>query len=474
MKKVVAIFVTVVLTLTLIPIKTVFAVFENAKTDEMLNFIYENRVFKGIASSSNYEGFDLEWEYSSDILYDILVGVSGINLYASYEYDSNMNRIVKYVNNEITRYKYVDNKLMTEENTNYMVEFLYDEQKVLVGFVYNGITYDYVYDNSMITGIKQGGKNIVEYEYVDCGKIDVYDVSGGNRIKNENESFVGNVNKMRYNAKYYDEETGWCYVGRFYDFEDDRYIDGMNEIEIEPYIEEYGYTADILYHINTFMTAREGIEERETITTNNKTRASYEITLDEKTKTIARTIYGESHTDYRDIKGVARVIEERVRQTKEGISDYGGSTAYEVVTCDGQFLAYMNRNLPVANPDRSTYWDMNLDDGSPAVTLIIGCAICLNAGNPLIYSPELLDYSGQTFFTSLNSIKVGIDEERKKIVYVNGCWHLYTYTGNVITGDKKIKNLVTVFGKITSQSQLDGYANADGSKQIYNLFYSYK
>ena len=79
------------------------------------------------------------------------------------------------------------------------------------GFVYEGKTYSYRYENMFITGILDENNNLVaEYKYNKNSK--------GNKIEviNYSEDDIGDINSLRYGGYYYHEITGFVFGDGFY------------------------------------------------------------------------------------------------------------------------------------------------------------------------------------------------------------------------------------------------------------------
>ena len=94
------------------------------------------------------------------------------------------------------------------------------------GLIYNGQYYYYMYNiQGDVIGIWDNNGNIVaQYNYNAWGKpISVTD-GNGNDVSS-NPSHIANINPIRYRGYYYDQETGFYYVGsRYYDPEIGRWI----------------------------------------------------------------------------------------------------------------------------------------------------------------------------------------------------------------------------------------------------------
>lgn len=123
--------------------------------------------------------------------------------YDTYRYNVKGQRVEKLIQqNEVAEnvyYKYSGNNLITEKRDNYRLDFLYDENNLLYGFIYNKTTkYFYIRDiTGLILGIAlQSGNIVVKYSYDSYGKIlSINDTSGIS---------IGTINPFRYKGYYYD------------------------------------------------------------------------------------------------------------------------------------------------------------------------------------------------------------------------------------------------------------------------------
>ena len=114
-------------------------------------------------------------------------------------------------NGNITNYYYSGNRLVTEINTNYRNDFLYDERGLLIGFILNkSIIYFYVRDifQNIVGVINNSGTIVVSYEYDAYGKL--LSTTGSAA------STVGIYNPFRYKGYYYDVETQLYWVSSRY------------------------------------------------------------------------------------------------------------------------------------------------------------------------------------------------------------------------------------------------------------------
>lgn len=204
------------------------------------------------------------------------------------------------------------------------------------GFVYNGTRYDYKYSENLIVGILYNDEEVARYTYDYKTNVDVQECVDGEWCANTSETFIGNINKIRYKGYYYDIETGWYYNGRYIDSIGNRFIDGMSQYAVSRMIDQYGaeYEAEILLASNYY-----GLDLSDGMATNSLARSgSYS-----EVEVIARVIYAESNVDLTDQGGVAWVIYNRRIAL--------GKTAYQIVTATGQFTAY--GSYCYYNPDTS-------------------------------------------------------------------------------------------------------------------------
>ena len=111
--------------------------------------------------------------------------------------------------------------------------YYYDGNGVC-GAEYNGIAY--FFQKNMqgdVTRIfDRNGNLVAQYVYDAWGNHKVLDMSGA---ENTVETFIGNVNPIRYRGFYYDEESGLYYLqSRYYDPEVGRFINADEIDYIEP------------------------------------------------------------------------------------------------------------------------------------------------------------------------------------------------------------------------------------------------
>ena len=114
---------------------------------------------------------------------------------------------------------YNGDQLLSQVNGNIQMDFLYDDAKSPIGFLYNGTAYYYIRNlQNDITGILDSdGNQVVSYVYDSWGKL----VSTFGSLADT----IGSQNPFRYRGYYYDRETGFYYLqSRYYDPEVGRFI----------------------------------------------------------------------------------------------------------------------------------------------------------------------------------------------------------------------------------------------------------
>ena len=139
-----------------------------------------------------------------------LVKIQNENKSIAFEYNDQGLRIKKTVTESgtstVTKYFYDDNKLVAEISPAHRLDFLYDENNKLYGFVLDKTTpYYYVRDvlENILGIIDKSGNLVVQYAYNAWGKL----VSTSGTLA----TTVGEYNPFRYKGYYFDSDTGMYY-----------------------------------------------------------------------------------------------------------------------------------------------------------------------------------------------------------------------------------------------------------------------
>lgn len=140
-------------------------------------------------------------------------------------------RTRKIVDGQATDYYLHNDKIITQISGNDRLDFLYDETQHLIGCLYNGQKYYYLFNNQndVIDIVDEHGKIVVSYTYDTWGRI-VANVGSM-------ASTLGQLNPFRYRSYCYDEETGLYYLNsRYYDPVTGRYLNpdvvlGANDMD---------------------------------------------------------------------------------------------------------------------------------------------------------------------------------------------------------------------------------------------------
>ncbi len=169
---------------------------------------------------TSWEDYDYTWEGRR--LTSILRR-DGIKF--TYTYNEQGLRIRKQTSNgSTTNYYYDEDKLIIEVAPNYRLDFLYDENNQLYGFIYNNdAKYYYVRDfmQNILGIVDNNGNLVVKYNYTAYGKI--------TSTTGSQSTTIGAYNPFRYKGYYYDTETSMYYCkSRYYVPEWCRWLNGDN------------------------------------------------------------------------------------------------------------------------------------------------------------------------------------------------------------------------------------------------------
>ena len=134
-------------------------------------------------------------------------------------------------NGNITNYYYSGDRLITEINSSYRLDFIYDENSQLIGFIHDYNKYLYIRDvlQNILGIIDINGNVVVKYDCDAFGKT--------NNITGSKASTIGKYNPFRYKGYYYDEESSMYYCkSRYYVPEWCRWLNADSPSFLEPTI----------------------------------------------------------------------------------------------------------------------------------------------------------------------------------------------------------------------------------------------
>ena len=180
--------------------------------------------YDAIGNPLQYRGMNLTWSNGRE-----LYSVSKNGTTTTYRYNKDGMRNRKYLGDGTVIYQ-IQGSLISgeqkigqdEQSLVYELEYYYDSNGNILSMLYNGTEYYYLKNiQGDIIGILDGsGASVVEYSYDSWGKV--IEISGNQEL--------GKRNPFRYRGYYYDEETGFYYVGsRYYDPEVCRFINADTE-----------------------------------------------------------------------------------------------------------------------------------------------------------------------------------------------------------------------------------------------------
>lgn len=428
---------------------------------------FQERIFDDVISQSEYDGFNLEWEHSNNSLNDLLVEIEFENRRVLYQYNDENLRIAKNDDGKLTTYTYNNGRVETEKTSEYEILYIYNGESP-IGFVLEGKIFNYEYTNDYITEILYDNKEVCRYGYgkdmnVHCVYSDTYEIDG-------KEVKISEINHIMYNGVYTDFETGWIYLGRYYDIKSGRYIDGISKENMQKYIKEYGnITVEMLSNINDIdnpIIAYDCNSCSRLFSNENKQSAIFaysSLSAAEQINIIAKTIYFESSIDIFDQIGVASVIQNRMKKK--------GRSAFEIVSESGEFGGY----------EMAVSGSYNIATGSDCWSQALANANRLYYGNPLVYSSSY--YNDVYDFRALKGAASG---DCPKFKLINGILYVRTQKNGSSTFEYvvKVKELYCpVQEKVNNDYYTNKYVTYNelgilekryGKMEKYNVFFKCK
>ena len=186
----------------------------------------DNNTYDNVGNPTRYRDKPMSWTRGI-LLSHVVDGSTYINLY----YDGFKQRICKETNDLTTNYRYINNQLILEERGSARIAYLYAHNGI-VGFKLSGF-------DSSLNGIYWYEKNI-QQDVIAIRDINnnikakyIYDAWGNHIVCNPNgtehditdDTFIGNINPIRYRSYYYDTDLEMYWLTtRYYDPEVGRFI----------------------------------------------------------------------------------------------------------------------------------------------------------------------------------------------------------------------------------------------------------
>ena len=426
-----------------------------------------------ITTETTQQGYTLKWEKSKNekVLKKAIIG----EVEYDYTYNDNKNRISKASRNGTVTFTYNnESMLLSEKRGENEFTYQYDTLNSLVGFTINGIAYTYVKDDSFnIVAINDENSNeVAKYEYDTNGIVSAILGKDNNGIwvdMSGDSSFIGTLNLIRLHSYYYDNETGWYYIGyKYYDSTKNKFVGGADNLNLISTYEDFSkntvsiaVSQEIAQRIATWQTS---LLNTSSFGAPIKTFTSSWYSNLSDVEILSRLIYGENTTNTADQNAVAWVIINRYNNGSFGGKSYRGiatySGAFEPITGGSNGTA--NARVPNLS---STNWKH---------AVYIACTL-LTTYNNSDYSDIITKPTGmssQLFFVGLNYYLLDSNCRNANPGL------LYNMDGRFVG----IKDVVIVFDTSTSYknpSCIDDIKNYDGLKsfnqrQSHNIFFNLK
>ena len=192
--------------------------------DRLISFDGQAISYDNVGNPVLYRGKTMYWTKGT-----LLSQVSEGSNYIDLVYDGLNQRVSKSANNETTNFSYIDRQLIIEERGTKTIKYLYSHQGI-IGFVLSGFGSSlngiYLYEKNIqqdVIAIRDINNNIkAKYFYDAWGNHIVCNPNG--TINNTN-TFIGNINPIRYRSYYYDTDLKMYWLTtRYYDPEVGRFI----------------------------------------------------------------------------------------------------------------------------------------------------------------------------------------------------------------------------------------------------------
>ncbi len=185
--------------------------YDSTYPDRLIRFVLDSLAYDNYGNPITYGDKTLTWTRGT-----LLSSITEGNNTISFNYDGFKERIRKTVNNTVTTYKYIDNRLLVENRNGYAIRYYYSHAGV-IGFEYDDDIY--IYEKNIqqdVIAIRNSSNQIVaRYIYDAWGN---HKVLNPNNTQNTSSSFIGNINPIRYRSYYYDADLKMYWLtSRYYD-----------------------------------------------------------------------------------------------------------------------------------------------------------------------------------------------------------------------------------------------------------------
>ena len=184
--------------------------------------------YDNLGNPCKYKGSVIEWKQGR------LMRTYGSK---TYQYDASGIRTEKVSNG--TTYKYytlggeIQSETRTQNGVTTNIWYYYDKSGIC-GIEYNGTEYYFQKDiqGDVVRIVNGRGETVARYVYDAWGN---HKVLNGTGAENTSETFIGNINPIRYRGYYYDTDTGFYYLqSRYYDPEVGRFINADDITYVAP------------------------------------------------------------------------------------------------------------------------------------------------------------------------------------------------------------------------------------------------
>lgn len=164
----------------------------------------------------------------------------------SFEYNNRRQRIKKMTEEGSKLFSYDNNGFLKTEllQNGESINYSYvttNVKQIPLSLSYKKNTYYYIIDDQgIITGLRdENNKEVCKYVYGNNGlTAHIYEIKGNTMLEHKNtltDDFVGCVNSLRYDGKYYDSETGmFCTIsGSYYDTTTDNVVGDYSYVDMK-------------------------------------------------------------------------------------------------------------------------------------------------------------------------------------------------------------------------------------------------